>query len=74
MTDCPHLHKCPFFNDQLEDMPDLSGAVKLLFCKKNFFNCARYNIADKLGAQNVPNDLFPADGQKASRLLKKNKR
>ncbi|RJP58596.1 MAG: hypothetical protein C4541_07660 [Candidatus Auribacter fodinae] len=73
MADCPRLQKCPFFNDQLDDMPDLSGAVKALFCKKNYRNCARYNIAKQLGPQNVPNNLFPADGRQANELLKKHK-
>ena len=69
MSECNLLEKCPFFNDQLKNMPTASDTMKKLYCRWNFEKCARYKIAIVLGRKEVPRDLFPRDSRRADDIL-----
>ena len=69
MGNCELLTKCPFFNDQLGNMPTASETMKKIYCRWNFAKCARYRVATVLGKKEVPPDLFPGDSHKADNLL-----
>ena len=64
------INQCPFFNDNLKDMPATASLYKDSFCKSNNSNCARYIVFQTLGKSKVPEDLFPNQLQKASELIK----
>ena len=49
MADCELLERCPFFNDQLKNMPAASDTMKKIYCRWNFAKCARYRVAIALG-------------------------
>jgi len=69
MGDCELITKCPFFNDQLKNMPAASEAMKNIYCRWNFKKCARYRVANALSGKKVPADLFPGDSFRAGQIL-----
>jgi hypothetical protein len=71
MSECPKLDKCPFFTDKLANMPSVSGYLKIQFCKDAYPACARYLVAQSLGAEYVPIDLFPNEKIRANEIIAK---
>ena len=67
MADCEKLPKCAFFNDQLAEMPAVSGLLKQMYCLGDKSQCARYAVAS--AGLMVPADLFPDDTTRARKLL-----
>ena len=69
MSECPRLPGCPFFNDKMTHMPTTADMVKDKYCREQYLACARYRVAEKLGKENVPKDLYPNDSAGADTLL-----
>lgn len=67
MASCEKLNACPFFNDQLSDMPAVSGLLKDSYCLSDKTNCARYIVSSAKLA--VPPDLFPNDVTRAREII-----
>lgn len=65
--ECEKLSKCPFFNNQLGEMPAVCGLLKQMYCLGDKTECARYEVS--LAGCAVPVDLFPDDTARAKRLL-----
>ena len=57
--ECECLAKCPFFNDQMANMPALAGQIKQRFCLGAWDSCARYVVFKALGPGRAPADLYP---------------
>ena len=68
MADCEKLAKCPFFNDQMANMPSMSNVYKQSFCRGDSSKCARLRVS-KAGQQ-VPADLYPNQKERADSLLR----
>ena len=73
MAECPKLGVCPFFNDQLANMPAVAESLKERFCRGDFESCARYRVSSVLGKERVPGNLFPQEADTADRLLSNHK-
>ncbi len=71
MADCPKLEKCPFFNDQLANMPTVAAFLKKQYCQDAYLSCARYMVAEALGSPRVPSNLFPSEIQRAREIIAK---
>ena len=72
MAECPVLGKCPFFNDQMANMPSVTIWLKRKYCtSSDFSSCARYRIREAQGAAKVPPDLFPNEQDRAKEILQK---
>lgn len=71
MAECPNLVKCPFFNDQLANMPTVSGFLKRRYCQDIYSSCARYMVSQSLGSTYVPANLFPSEKQRAQEIIAK---
>lgn len=69
MADCPRLAKCLFFNDQMAEMPSMAGIVKQRYCRTDHSQCARFMVADTLGPEAVPADLYPSQVDRAKAIL-----
>ena len=69
MADCTFLKKCLYFNDKLKNMPTAAEGIKMMYCLWHYDECARYTIAKVMGRENVPNDLFPPDLDRANKIL-----
>ena len=69
MKECPFLDSCIFFNDTMPDMPNTSELLKRTCCRDPFREHARYRVAQVLGCEKVPGDLFPDEGARADALM-----
>ncbi len=67
MASCEKLQACPFFNDQLPNMPSVSGLLKETYCLGDKEACARYQVSSEKIA--VPRDLFPSDNARANKII-----
>lgn len=66
--DCKFLDKCPFFTDKMADKPGLSALMKRTYCQGAPETCARLIVRNRLGAGNVPADLYPNDHDRAATM------
>jgi hypothetical protein len=66
---CEKLPTCIFFNDQMENMPGVAELLKTQYCRGVFDECARFRVAAKRGAANVPRDLYPNHTARADEIL-----
>jgi hypothetical protein len=69
MGQCECLTKCPFFNDQMMDMPVLAGQIKQRFCLGDWDACARYVVFKALGPGRAPADLYPVQIERAREIV-----
>ncbi len=71
MAECTYLEKCVFFNSKVEDMPAVSGFLKMRYCRDQYDNCARYILRQAEGPEAVPVDMYPNEIKRAQALIKK---
>ncbi len=69
MPNCECLPKCPFFNDNMQNMPSIADMMKKRYCLGSNEDCARYMVFKSLGREKVPMDLFPNMTEDANRLI-----
>jgi hypothetical protein len=69
MADCELINTCPFFNDQMADMPSMSTIIKDRYCMGSNTLCARHMIFRVLGRESVPKDLYPSQVERADEIL-----
>ncbi|WAM31545.1 hypothetical protein [Caldicellulosiruptor naganoensis] len=72
MAECPNLTGCPFFNDRMANMPAIAQLYKRRYCLgqgEGKESCARWIVAQKLGKEYVPPDLFPNQLERAQQIL-----
>ena len=67
MADCEKLRTCPFFIDQMAQMPCVASLMKTTFCHGDKTRCARYQVF--MAGVPVPADLLPNDVGRAQQLL-----
>lgn len=65
MGECEFIDKCPFFNGKLGGNLEDIEELKNKYCKTNNLNCARYMVANSIGKENMPADLFPQEKERA---------
>lgn len=71
MADCELLAGCVFFNDKLDNMPGLAEIYKDRYCRKDNSQCARYVVAQALGREKVPLNLYPNQMPRAKEIIAK---
>lgn len=69
MAKCECIPKCPFFQNKMADMPEMSAMLKKRYCLGDKTKCARYAVRGALGAPAVPIDLFPNESARAAKLV-----
>ena len=69
MPECKRLGACPFFNDKMADKPGMTKLYKKNYCMKDSSQCARYMVAEVLGPEGVPADLYPNMTSKVEGIL-----
>lgn len=74
MPVCVCLPTCPFFQNQMKDMPATAGALKKVYCEGDNSQCARFMIFQALGKEKTPSDLFPNDVMRAQEFIARNKK
>ncbi len=71
MSNCPLLAGCPFYNDKMDSKPALANMYKRNYCEGTYDNCARWKVANTLGREAVPADLFPNQIDRLEHILNK---
>jgi len=69
MSDCELLGTCPFFNDQMADMPSMANIIKQRYCRGSNAQCARHMVFRTLGRPSVPSDLYPSQTERADEII-----
>ena len=69
MPDCQLLSRCLFFNDRMANMPSTSNVFKMMYCNDNYSACARFMVRSECGSDQVPEDLFPNQTDRAKTIL-----
>jgi hypothetical protein len=57
--ECEILPICGFMERANKLEPFLVKIIKLSYCEKNKFACARYNLSNLLEEKEIPDDLWP---------------
>ncbi|MBN2248337.1 MAG: hypothetical protein JW733_06520 [Coriobacteriia bacterium] len=73
MFECECLPRCPFFHDQMANMPSTAELIKKKFCSgptADNTHCARHMVFVRLGREGVPSDLYPSDVEQAQSILR----
>lgn len=71
MPDCEILSTCIFFNDKMNNAPDMAEYQKKKYCISDKSKCARYKVYRALGREKVPKDLFPFQIDKVDQIVEK---
>ena len=69
MHECPRLGECAFFLEKMGAMPLSTEMLKEEYCRNNYTICARYVVFLALGKDNIPQDLFPNEPNRAREIL-----
>ncbi|MBN1409496.1 MAG: hypothetical protein JW969_01535 [Spirochaetales bacterium] len=69
MAACEFIDKCPFFNDKLDGKQVEVDELKAKYCKDNNLNCARYMVANALGKEKMPPNLYPHEKDRAYQVI-----
>ena len=69
MTACVCLERCPFFNDRMAEMPAMAHLLKQRYCQGDWASCARHQVFEAVGAENVPGDLFPPQTERVEGII-----
>lgn len=70
--ECPFLKTCIFFQDKMNNMSATANVMKKRYCLGDNSQCARFMVAQRLGRDKVPTDLFPNQYDKAKKLTDSN--
>jgi hypothetical protein len=69
MADCEKTSNCPFFSDQMANMPAVARLMKESYCRGDKTHCARYQVSS--AGLSVPADLYPNDWTRAQQLIQR---
>jgi hypothetical protein len=68
--ECPRLSGCPFFNNKFKSMPAAAELAKKSYCRSSeHVGCARYIVAQAMGASAVPDNLYPDQAERAHAMI-----
>ncbi len=69
MAECELLNGCLFFNDKMPNTSGLGAMYKQNYCMGDHSKCARLLVANSLGRQKVPVDLYPNMRDRAKAII-----
>lgn len=72
MGECEFISKCPFFNGELSGNADSVDEMKEKYCKNNNLNCSRYMVANSIGKELMPPNLYPHEKTRAYLVIAEN--
>lgn len=71
METCTYFHDCVFFNDpSTQNLQILADQLKKDYCQGRFEDCARYQVACRLGRDQVPASMLPTQLQWAEMIFR----
>jgi hypothetical protein len=70
MNGCDRIEKCAFFTDKMDhQIPALAEVMKQSFCRGEWSTCARNTVAESLGKDAVPLDMYPNQYDRAQQMI-----
>ncbi|MBP1729332.1 MAG: hypothetical protein H6Q56_1705 [Deltaproteobacteria bacterium] len=69
VTNCELIEECFFINDRMTTMPSTAAAYKKTYCERDFATCGRYLVCKAIGRENIPQDLFPHQCDRAIEII-----
>jgi len=69
MADCELLKGCLFFNDKMSIESGMGAIYKKNYCQSDNSKCARYMVAQQLGREKVPTNLYPNMIDRAKKII-----
>ncbi|MDF1568823.1 MAG: hypothetical protein RQ801_00825 [Spirochaetaceae bacterium] len=72
MSHCEFIENCLFFLENLAEKPVQIEELKTKYCENNNLNCARYMIAQAVGKEVMPPDLYPNEKTVAYKVIAEN--
>ena len=71
METCKYLESCAFFNNPAtQKFQILTDQLKVDYCHGRFADCARYQVASRLGPDKVPPTMLPTQLQWAEMIFR----
>lgn len=71
METCKYLNSCTFYNDPAtQKFQILTDQLKADYCQGRFCDCARYQVASRLGPDRVPRSMLPTQLQWAEMIFR----
>jgi hypothetical protein len=67
---CEHVDNCAFIEHMNRTDPLTAHTVKLTYCDHDKYGCARYGLIQAVGADDVPDFLWPNDEEEALEVIK----
>ena len=68
--DCEYLGSCAFIDTINKDDPISAEAVRMTYCDRDKYGCARYGLLQVLSPDDVPDHLWPNDEEEALDIIK----
>lgn len=73
METCKYLRDCEFFNNpNTQQFQVLADQLKADYCQGRFADCARFQVAIRLGRDQVPATMLPTQLQWAELIFRQN--
>lgn len=70
MAECEYINTCPFPLGRMPEREDVDvEQMKEEYCRSNNLHCARYMVSMAVGEDQVPDDLYPHEKEKAYVLI-----
>jgi len=66
---CALTETCIFFNDKMANMPSMAKMYKQRYCTEDHLSCARFQVFDAIGRENVPKDLYPNEQDRVALII-----
>jgi hypothetical protein len=66
---CNLLATCKFFKEMLASKPVTAATFQTKYCQTDPEHCARFIVAENLGVDSVPDDLFPNQDNRIDKIL-----
>jgi hypothetical protein len=67
---CEYLGSCAFIETIEKDDPISADAVRMTYCDRDKYGCARYSLLQVLSPEDVPDHLWPNDEEEARDVIK----
>ena len=73
METCKYMNDCTFYNaPSTQQFQTLADQLKADYCQGRFTDCARYQVASRLGREQVPDSMLPTQLQWAEMMFRQN--
>jgi hypothetical protein len=67
---CDYIGTCAFLGHMITADPLTAHTVRVTYCDHDKYGCARYGLFETVGADNVPDFLWPNDEEEALEVIR----